>query len=172
MTRETLIITFRFLSLLLIQTLILNNIYLFGYINPNLYILFIFLYPLQKERTNFLLISFLFGLSVDFFSNSGGINTAATVAIAYIRLPLLRLILNTQDIDYKLFRLNQETFPRVLVFVSVLTFIHHFIVFGIEYFNFSELPSILYKTFTTSIFTIVLCILSIYLTKRSNNSNL
>tara|TARA_B100000809_G_scaffold142735_1_gene140241 strand:- start:14376 stop:14894 length:519 start_codon:yes stop_codon:yes gene_type:complete len=171
MTRETLIIAFRFFFLILVQTLILNNIYLFGYINPNLYLLFIFLYPLKKERGNFLFVAFLFGLCIDIFSNSGGINTAATVAIAYLRLPLLKLILNTQDLDYKLFKINQETLPRILVFIGVLTFIHHFILFGMEYFSFNEFSTILYKTFTTSIFTILLCTLSVYFTKKSTISN-
>lgn len=171
MTRETLTIAFRFLFLLFVQTLILNNIYFFGYINPNLYVLFIFLYPLEKERTNFLLISFLFSLSIDVFSNSGGINTAATVAIAYLRLPFLKLILNTQDLDYKLFNISQEALPRIIVYVGSLTLVHHFILFGMEYFSLKEFSTILYKTFTTSIFTILLCTLSIYFTKKSNLSN-
>lgn len=171
MTRETLTIAFRFLFLLLVQTLILNNIYLFGYINPNLYLLFVFLYPLQKERANFLFVAFLFGLCIDIFSNSGGINTAATVAIAYLRLPLLKLILNTQDIDYKLFKINQESLPRIIVFIGALTLVHHFILFGMEYFSLKEFSTIFYKTFTTSIFTILLCTLSVYFARKSNISN-
>lgn len=172
MTRETLLLAFRFVLLVLIQTLILNNIYFFGYINPNLYILFIFLYPIEIKRTNFLLISFLFGLTIDIFSNTGGINAAATVAIAYIRFPLLKLLLNSQDIDFKLFKLNQEPFLRIFTFVSILTFVHHFILIGLEYFNLSEFGNIAYKTFTTSLFTIFLCMLAIYLSKKSNKSNL
>lgn len=170
MTRETILISLRFLFLVLIQTLILNNVHLFGYINPNLYLLFVFLYPIEKERTNFLVISFLFGLCIDIFSNTGGINTAAIVAIAYLRLPILKLILNTQDLDYKLFRLDQETFPRIFVFIGVLTIIHHFILFGMEYLSFNEFPTILYKTMTTSIFTILLCIISVYLTRKGDTS--
>jgi len=171
MTRETLTIALRFLFLLLVQTLILNNVYLFGYINPNIYILFVFLFPLKKERSNFLLISFLFGLCIDIFSNSGGINTAATVAIAYLRMPLLKLILNTQDIDYKLFKLNQESLPKIITFIGTLTLIHHFILFGLAYFSFNELSTVLYKTFTTSIVTILLCTLSVYFTKNNNTAN-
>ena len=171
MTRETLTIAFRFLFLILVQTLVLNNVYLFGFINPNIYILFIILFPLKKERTNFLLVSFLFGLCIDIFSNTGGVNTAATVAIAYLRMPLLKLILNTQDIDYKLFKIKQESFPRIIVFVGTLTLIHHFILFGMEYFSFKDFSTIVYKTFTTSIFTVLLCTLSIYFTKKSNGAN-
>ncbi len=171
MTRDTLLLSFRFLILVLIQVLVLNNIYFFGYINPNIYILFIFLYPLEKERGNFLWVSFLLGLSIDFFSNSGGINAAATVCIAYFRLPIFRLVLNKPDLDFKLFRLNNESLLRILVLVSILTFIHHFIVFGLEYFSLQNLKIIIYKSVSTSVFTIILSILSILLFTKKKTSN-
>ena len=83
-----------FFILMLMQVLIFNNINLFGYTNPLIYIAFVFYYPLHKERSLFLFLSFLLGLSIDFFSNTGGINAAATLFIAYIRLPLLSFILS------------------------------------------------------------------------------
>lgn len=171
MTRETIIIAFRFIILVLVQTLILNNIYFFDYINPNLYILFIFLYPQEIKRTNFLIISFLLGLSIDIFSNSGGVNTAATVAIAYLSLPVLKLVINSQDIDLKLFKLHKEPFLRVLTYVSILSFIHHFVLIGLEYSTINEIGTILHKTITTSIFTIFLCTLTIYLFSKNKTSN-
>lgn len=63
---------------------------------------------------------FLLGLSVDFFSDSGGINAAAAVFIAYIRLPLLKGILRKSDFDYVLFNLRSIAFPKALFFISVL----------------------------------------------------
>ncbi|MEI6866468.1 rod shape-determining protein MreD [Flavicella sp.] len=171
MTRETIIIAFRFIFLVLVQTLILNNIYFFDYINPNLYILFIFLYPLGVKRTNFLIVSFLLGLSIDLFSNSGGINAAATVAIAYLRLPILKLLINSQDVDLKLFKLHKESFFRVLTYISILTFTHHFVLIGLEYSSIKEIGAILHKTITTSLFTIFLCTLSIYLFSKNKTTN-
>ena len=47
-----------------------------------------------------LIISFLLGLSIDFFSDSGGINAAATLFIAYIRLPILSAILRKNEFDF------------------------------------------------------------------------
>ncbi|MFC2110518.1 rod shape-determining protein MreD [Bacteroidota bacterium] len=171
MTRETLSIAIRFIFLLLLQVLVLNNIDFFGYINPNLYILFVFLYPLEQKRTNFLLLAFLLGLCVDFFSNSGGIHAAATVFIAYIRLYVLKLVLNKSDIDYKLFKLGSQQLAKIIVFISVLTFAHHFIMFYLDYFSFKNINTIAYKSLTTSIFTIILSILSIVLTTKKEQSN-
>jgi rod shape-determining protein MreD len=161
MSRDTLHITFRFIILLLLQVLIFNNINFLGYINPHLYLLFIFLYPLEKERINFLLLSFLLGLSIDFFSNSGGINAAATLFVAYIRLPILTILLNKQDLDYKLFKLTGEPILKILVYVATLSFIHHFIVYYLDYFSIQFLKSILFKTIASGFATIFICTLSL-----------
>jgi len=172
MTRETIIIAFRFIFLALVQTLVLNNIYFFDYINPNLYILFILQYPIESKRTNFLIISFLFGLTIDFFSNSGGVNAAATIAMAYFSLPILRLLQNNKDTDFKLFKLHNESFLRVITYVIILTFIHHFILFSLEYSSLKEIRSIFCKTISTSVFTVFLCIVAIYLFGKDKTSNL
>lgn len=166
MTRETLLLFIRFVFLVLLQTLVLNNIHFLGYLNPNLYLLFVFLYPLKKERSNFILLSFLLGLCIDIFSNSGGINAASTVCIAYLRLPLLKLILNKYDLDFQLFHLMSESLLKVILFISVLTFIHHSLFYFLDYFSFKNFNDILYKVFTASIFTIILSILVLVLFDR------
>lgn len=166
MTRETLLLSIRFVFLLLLQVLVLNNIHFLGYLNPNLYLLFVFLYPLENERGNFLFISFLLGLCVDFFSNSGGINAAATVCIAYLRLPLLKLILNKYELDYKLFHLMSESLLKVIFFVATLTFVHHSLFYFLDYFSFNNIGILVYKIITASIFTIILSILVLILFDR------
>ena len=59
-----------FLFLLCLQVFILNNINFLGYINPYLYIAFIFLYPLEENKFPLLFLSFILGISIDFFSDS------------------------------------------------------------------------------------------------------
>src|SRR5699024_10263302 len=83
-------ITARFVLLILIQVFLLNNINLMGYINPYLYVLFIILYPVTGNKTTLIILSFLLGLSIDIFENSGGVHAAASVCIAYIRSGILR----------------------------------------------------------------------------------
>jgi hypothetical protein len=147
--------------------LVLNYVNLFGYINPLVYIVWVFLFPVRKNITALLIFSFLLGLSVDMFSNSGGINAAATVFIAFIRLPVLNAVLGKSDFDYLLFNLRSIYFPKALVFISILTFIHHLIVFGLEYFSFNAFVTIISKCVLTSIFSIVIIVLGIIIfTKR------
>ena len=64
----------RFFVLIIGQALIFNNINFFGYINPYPYLLFILLFPIHANRSLFIFLSFMLGLFVDIFSDSGGLS--------------------------------------------------------------------------------------------------
>ncbi len=153
----------RFVGLVLLQVVILNHINLFEFLNPLVYIVWVFLFPFKKNRSTLLILAFLLGLSIDFFSNSGGINASATLFIAYIRLFLLKVILKKTTFDFPLFKLNAIPFYKMLLFITILTVIHHLIVFSLAYFSFNALKTIIYNTFLTSLFTVILSVLGIVL---------
>ncbi len=159
-------IAFLFLFLLFLQVFVLNNILFLGYINPYLYVAFVILYPLKKERYTFLFLAFLLGLFIDFFSDSGGINAFALLFIAYIRLFFLRLILNKTEHDYLLFNLSAEPFGKVFNYVISLIVIHHFILFSLANFSIQNFSDILLNTLFSSIFTSVLFFLGTYITRN------
>ncbi len=48
----------RFVILILVQVLVLNNINFLGYINPYPYILFTILFPVRNNRTAIVFLSF------------------------------------------------------------------------------------------------------------------
>ncbi|WNH11116.1 rod shape-determining protein MreD [Thalassobellus suaedae] len=148
----------RFFVLILIQVLICNHVNFLGYINPYIYVLFIVLYPTKNNRILFILLSFLLGLSIDLFSDSGGIHAAASVLIAYARPVLLRFSFGVQYENYALKFENLE-FGSKLVYISLLTIIHHTVLFYLEIFSVSKIILILQKTLFSSIFTILLCML-------------
>ncbi len=75
----------RFILLLAAQIVVFNNIDFGGYINPFPYILFIILYPVNGNKSGLLITSFLLGLTMDFFCNSGGVHAASCLILAYIR---------------------------------------------------------------------------------------
>lgn len=153
----------RFIVFLLLQVLVLNHFNLFGFINPLVYIVWVILYPIHKSKTALLLFSFLLGLSVDFFSDSGGINAAATLFIAYFRLPILNMVLGKSDFDHVLFNLRNIPLIKSITYISLITFIHHFIIFGLEYYSINAILTILYNTFITGFFTITLIVLGVIL---------
>ena len=116
------------------------------------YIVWVVLFPIQKNESIVLILSFLLGLGVDFFSDSGGINAAATLFIAYIRVPILNMVLGKSDFDYVLFNLRSIPLIKAITYISLITFIHHFIIFGLEFYSISAILSILSNTFITGIF--------------------
>ena len=159
-------IAFMFLSLLFLQVFVLNNILFLDYINPYLYVAFVVLYPLKKERYTFLFLSFLLGLCIDFFSDSGGINAFALLFVAYIRLFFLRLIMNKTEYDYLLFNLFTEPFGKVFNYVISLIVIHHFILFSLANFSIQNFSDVLLNTLFSSIFTSVLFFLGTYIIRN------
>ena len=157
---------FLFLSLLFLQVFVLNNVLFLGYINPYLYIAFVIFYPLKKERYLFLFLSFLLGLSIDFFSDSGGINAFSLLFIAYIRVFFIRIIFNKTEQDYLLFNLDLEPFGKVFNYVIILIVIHHFILFSLANFSNQNFSSVIINTLYSSVFTAVLFFLGTYIIRK------
>jgi len=148
----------RFVSLVLLQGLVLNHVNFLGYINPYPYILFVALFPINNNRTLFIFLAFLLGLGVDLFTDSGGIHAAASVTIAYIRPPILKFSFGT-IYDNQTIKFSQIDVGSRMVYFSILALFHHLILFSLEVFNFSDIILILKKTLFSSIFTIILCTL-------------
>lgn len=164
MTKENLKIVFNFLLLIPFQVLIANHIRFFGFINPQICILFVLWYPLKKDNSGFLITAFLFGLIIDFFSNSGGINASACLLIAYIKTPLLKFITKDKELNLKKFRYHNYSTVQKLTLIFLLALLHQTTIYSLEYFNFTYTPSILYKSFTNGLFTtfVVVILLSIF----------
>lgn len=141
---------------------------LFGYAQPMIYILFIVIYPITNKRFTFLILSFLLGLSIDFFSNSGGINAAASLFIAYLRLPILKMVSGRTEFDPVLFNIKSMVFSRQVSYLFTLIIIHHYIIFQLTYFKFSALLSVFAFTLFSSIFTFILLLFlsSLFINKK------
>jgi rod shape-determining protein MreD len=156
-----------FIFLLFLQVFVLNNILFLDSINPYLYIVFVFLYPLKTNRIPFLFYSFLLGFLVDFFSDSGGIHAFSILYIAYIRLFFVRIYFRKVSADYTFFKLKSESFGKVFNFTVTLTVIHHLIYFSFVNFSFQNLSNVLLNTLFSSIFTLILYFLGAYIFTKS-----
>lgn len=148
----------RFIMLVFAQILVLSHINFLGYINPYIYILFIVLFPVKNNRMVFLLLSFLLGITIDMFLDSGGMHAAACVTIAFIRPAVLKFCFGAVY-EHQTIKFNQVEFGAKLTYISILTVLHHLILFLFEVFNFSKIILVLQKTLFSSIFTIILCVL-------------
>jgi hypothetical protein len=147
----------------LLQAGIFYNIDLLGYINPLVYIVFVFVFPLRKDKTALLLTSFLLGIFIDILTNDGGIHAFSLVFIAYIRLFLLRVLTGKTENDMEELTFEEIQFSTLFVWIAILTLLHHLLIFVLEPFSFSHFGNILQKTLLTATFSIVLIIFGIQL---------
>lgn len=151
----------RFIFLVILQILILNNIQLSGYINPFLYILFVLMLPFQTPKWLVLILSFITGLVIDIFSDTGGMHSAASVFMGFLRSPVLRLISPRDGYDAILQpTVHQLGFNWVLSYAGILTLAHHFFLFYLETFYFSEFFRTFLKVILSSGFTLMLIFVS------------
>jgi rod shape-determining protein MreD len=158
MKNNIVINSLRFLGLLIAQIFIFNNLNVFGYINPLPYVLFLLVFPFTANRSLFIFIAFLTGLTMDMFGNSGGIHAAACLVLAYVRPLVLRATYGV-SYEYNSVKLSKGSFYERIVFISILVLVHHLVFFSLEVFNVSSILYILKKTLLTSVGTIIFCVL-------------
>jgi len=157
----------RFLLLLAAQILIFNEMDFYGYINPYPYILFILLYPVNGNKFGLLLASFFLGIVMDMFCDSGGVHAAACVVLAYVRPTFFKFSFGV-SYEYQTVRINDKLTPERFSFLLISVLTHHIILFSLEIFKFSFILNILLRTLLSSVFTLILCIVTIYIFKPSS----
>jgi len=148
----------RFTLLVLVQVLVFNNLNFFGFINPMVYILFLYWYPIKENRAAFIGLSFLLGFLIDFFSDTMAINAASTITIAYLRPAIMRFVFGV-NYEFQSFKVSNATLLQQFTFLALLIVIHHLVLFTLEIFSFANLLLILKKVISTSIASLVLCLL-------------
>lgn len=156
----------RFILLLAAQVLVFNRIDLFGFINPFPYILFIILFPVNGNKYGLIFSSFLLGITMDLFCNSGGVHAASCLILAYNRPSIFKFSFGL-SYEYQTVKLNDVLTPERFSFILISVVIHHFILFVLEVFKFSYIWEILVRTTLSSVFTVIFSIIIIYLIKPS-----
>jgi hypothetical protein len=146
-----------------VQVLIFNQVQLSGFFNPYVYVLFIILLPLSTPRYAVLILAFLLGLTIDIFSNSLGVHSAATVFAAYIRPLIIRIISNREDDKSDYPGLNQNKPIWFINYVLLMVLFHHTALFYLEVYTFANFLNTLYRVILSSLFSIIIIVLSQFL---------
>ncbi len=162
---------FRFLTLVLLQALIIKNIDLGRFINPFIYVLFIISLPFETPKSLLLLFAFVTGLAVDMFYDTFGMHAAASVFMAYCRPKVYKFFSPREGYEVGMQpTIRQMGSSWFISCASVLILLHHFVLFYIEVFRFSEFFSTFLKVILSSVFTLGLCVLSQYLVGKKKGS--
>ena len=151
----------RFIALVFFQVLILNNIELGGYLNPFLYVLFILMLPFDTPEWLVLIFGFVLGLTIDMFADTLGMHASATVFLAFSRKYILRVMAPRDGYETS-FRpsIRKMGLQWFLIYSSILVFIHHFVLFYMEWFRFTDLLYTFMKIILSSVFTLMLMLIT------------
>ncbi|MEO6903339.1 MAG: rod shape-determining protein MreD [Bacteroidia bacterium] len=154
----------RFIILVAVQVLVINNIELGRFINPFIYVLFIITLPFETPKGVLLLCAFLIGITIDLFSDTAGMHAAACVFMAYIRPTVLKISSPRDGYEFGAKPTIQYLgIPWFVSYAGMLILAHHLVLFYIEVFRFNEFFSTLLRVLISSFFTLLLVIFSQYL---------
>lgn len=151
---------FRFIVLIVLQLIILNKVYMGGFINPMLYILFILMLPSRMGKIPMLLVAFVAGLSVDVSCNMLGFHACAATVTAMCRITFAeRIITRNEDVSIdtpSIFTISPQYF---IYYATLLTFIYTFLYYSLEIFSWSDLWRILLSSVLSTIVTVLLMLI-------------
>lgn len=151
----------RFIVLVLLQVLLLDNILLLDSVTPFFYVLFILLLPFEVPAWLIISLGFLLGLGVDMFGNTIGLHTSATVLMAYMRGSVLKMIAPRDGYEPGTFpRMHYYGFVWFFKYALILILAHHLCFFILDVFGFRHFLQTLADTLLTTAFTLAMVVLS------------
>ena len=148
----------RYIVVMLLQVLLLDQLQLWGACHPYLYILCLLMMPITLPHSVSMVIGAAVGLVMDIFCNSLGVHTAACILLMFIRPYLIGVIVNDKD------RLNEQISLRaigmeaLIKYVVILVLIHHLTVFLLAAWSWAHIGFVLLETLVSSLITISLII--------------
>jgi rod shape-determining protein MreD len=151
----------RFIVLVFIQVFLLKNISLYGLATPYIYILFILLLPFQTPNILLFTLALIMGLTIDAFYDTPGLHAAACVILAFVRILFISITVQKEGFDNEPDpTLGTMGFRWFFTYTLILTLVHHFFLFNLAAFNFSEFRYTLSRFLSSSIFTVFLILIS------------
>ena len=168
MNSNNLLSIFQFILLLFLQVFLLNNINLFGFINPNLYLLFFIVYRFETNSILLIFLGFLMGLLLDLLTQGSGAHTIASLTIAFVRPIIIRTSFGI-NYDIPMGMIDGTPQNQSFLYILMMITIHHLLLYIIIYFSFDSVLIILKNTLFTSFFTFILVYISLGLFKKGLN---
>ncbi len=146
--------------MLLLQTLILDNIHIAGYATPFLYVYLILKFESDTSRNALMLWAFFLGLAVDAFFDTPGMNASATLFLAFLRPTLLRLFVPRDTVGSIVPAARTMGISPFLKYVSFSVLFHHAMLLSLEFFSFVHWDTLLLRILSSSVLTVA-CITAV-----------
>lgn len=168
MNNRLIINCLRFIGLLLLQVLVIDNIRLGYYIHPHVYVLFILLLPFNISNLQLLLAGFFMGLAVDLFNGTPGLNAAACVFMAFVRPLVINGMMRRKDVgENDEPSLSSMGASRFFVYSCLLLIVHNFTLFMFEAFSFRLIGVVFLQTLLSVFSSLMLIFIILLLFKKT-----
>ena len=158
MSNINFLVFLRFLFIIISQILIFNNILIFG-VSPNIYLIFLIIFPLNYNKSFMYLYMFISGLILDLFSNTYGIITFSLLISSLLKIYFLKFSFGHFDAskvrktaDY----IRETSLYQKITFLILMFFTHQLILYSVEAFSFEKFSWVIKKTVLSTIISIIL----------------
>lgn len=146
-----------FLALLIAQV-VCSKIVLFGVAMPVIYIYLILRLPVNYSTNWTLTIAFLFGLFIDMFNNTQGMNSLACTVMAMTRRPVFNffIVMREDEEGDPVPNVDTVGVANYLKYLATMVFIFCTVLFLAQAFTLHNFPLTLLRIVASSILSILL----------------
>lgn len=152
--------TSRFIILIVVQSLVFNQLEIGFGVQLMVYPLFIVLLPFELGITYMLLIAFAMGIAIDSISNTYGLHTSSLLVITYLRPMIFKMFGPREGYDVlkegNIYEMGTQWFVYVF---GLMLLIHHLWFFTLEIFRLDDIFFILQKTLFSLPLSFLFCLL-------------
>ena len=155
--------TVRFVLFILVQYYVLFQIRpLHQFVVPYVYYLYVLWLPFSMGRMSLMFVSFVFGLTLDYFTQTPGLHAAACVLIAYVRGFVVNILIPQEGAEqnYKSPSPVSMGWAPYAVYVLVLTLVHHVYLVFLEWLQFGSFLFFLGKVLATTGISLMLVLIT------------
>jgi rod shape-determining protein MreD len=153
----------RFAIFIFIQVYVLFQIPpLHRFIVPYIYFLYILWLPFRISRGTLTLVGFLFGLTLDFFTNHPGLHAAPCVLIAYLRPFLINILIPQEGAEqnYKSPSITSMGLAPYATYILILTLLHNTYLVFLEWLDLGSFWYFLGKMLATTGISLLLILIT------------
>ncbi len=148
--------TLLFVATMLLQVFLFDNLSLSVWVDPLVYVAFLILLPLDLSAVAILGLGLLTGAAMDFAMGTAGLNTLATLPVAFFRSWLLQLLSRRDDLREGGIPSPERLGRRVFVHYLIATVLfHHALFFAFEALSWSHIPLTALRTVASAAVTFV-----------------
>jgi hypothetical protein len=155
--------TVRFVLFILVQYYVLFQIRpLHQFVVPYVYFLYVLWLPFSMGRMTLMFVSFVFGLTLDYFTQTPGLHAAACVLIAYVRGFVVNILIPQEGAEqnYKSPSPVSMGWAPYAIYVLVLTLVHHIYLVFLEWLQFGSFLFFLGKVVATTGISLMLVLIT------------